>query len=394
MRVVVSQPVHQHSYQVALAAQEEGWLENFSTLLYRTGRGLSSPRILALLPTTAARQMDRLWRKRYHSELDPDLVDTHTLLGIFAFACRSIPIAGGTLQRQIFLMFDRVIASDLEQTSPDVVHGFEGTSLHTLRTARRVGAKAVLDVAGSAENYLRVLALSKSSTSHVPYGRLLLERSAADVLLAPSTTVIEGLSRAGIRDDRIVLCPFGVDVQRFRPGPGLRDGCRFLFVGKIGLRKGVPLLLKAWEGAVDRMPDAELILVGPTDSTGTNLLKHLPSRARWIGQVPRHAVHELFRSSDVFVLPSFAEGSALVTYEAMASGLPIITTKETGSVAKDGTHGRILSAGDLDGLIGALREIYASQEKREAWGAAARALIEDRFTWDHYRRRIRQVWSR
>lgn len=393
MRIHVSQPVHQHAYQVALAAQDQGWLEGLSTMIYRTGRGPSSERIMALMPYKVRRRMDQAWLKRYHPSLNPAWVRTHSYLGSIATVARWVPLATHKAQRATFRLFDRVVAGEIEHGSgADVVHAFEGTALHTLRTARRIGARAVLDVAGSAENYIDILQASGVRTSEVPYARLLCEREVADLLIAPSEAVIDGLLRAGATEDRIALCPFGVDVQRFAPGPKVEGRCRFLFVGQIGIRKGVPLLLEAWSAAATTLPDAELILVGEVDEVGARLVRHLPPKVRWLGSVPRHEVHELFHHSDVFVFPSYAEGSALVTYEAMASGLPLITTVQTGSVAVDGEHGRVLPAAARDDLVDAIRELYVSPYRRKEWGTAARAAMVANFTWEHYRERLRRVW--
>ena len=96
----------------------------------------------------------------------------------------------------------------------------------------------------------------------------------------------------------------------------------------------------------------------------------------------------LFRSASAFVLPSLAEGSALVTYMAMASALPVIVTEDAGSVATDGREGWIVPSRDVEALKAKILHLYEHRAQGAEMGAAGRKLIEDRYTWRHYHRRI------
>jgi glycosyltransferase involved in cell wall biosynthesis len=111
----------------------------------------------------------------------------------------------------------------------------------------------------------------------------------------------------------------------------------------VGLRKGAPYLLEA------------LRRIGPKRLDPSRLEKYTDV-AEFMGAVPRNQVPELFRWADVFVLPSIVEGSATVTYEALLTGIPVITTPNAGSIVRDGTDGMIVPVRDSLALANAIEQ--------------------------------------
>jgi glycosyltransferase involved in cell wall biosynthesis len=97
--------------------------------------------------------------------------------------------------------------------------------------------------------------------------------------------------------------------------------------------------------------------------------KLLPYRevATFLGPVPRPAMAGLYGWADLFVLPSLFEGSATVTYEALATGVPVVCTPNTGSIVREGVDGTIVPAGSLEALEDALAAVA---EGRLAWPEA------------------------
>ncbi|MHB8471105.1 MAG: glycosyltransferase, partial [Gaiellaceae bacterium] len=109
---------------------------------------------------------------------------------------------------------------------------------------------------------------------------------------------------------------------------------------------------------------------------------------RWVGQLPRDEVRCLYGISDVFAFPSRIEGSALVTYEAMASALPVVTTVQSGSVVRDGVDGFLIEPRDVAALKMRLRVLHDDPQLRRTYGESGRRLIVSQYTWAHYRQRI------
>ena len=116
---------------------------------------------------------------------------------------------------------------------------------------------------------------------------------------------------------------------------------------------------------------------------GQSVCRHL----NFLGRIPRTEMAREFAAADVFVLPSLAEGSAEVTYEALACGLPVVTTRAAGSVVRDGIEGRLVPERDAATLAAAIVEIVDDREKRDRMAAAARERAKE-FTWERYGERL------
>ena len=178
--------------------------------------------------------------------------------------------------------------------------------------------------------------------------RRLRDIELADRILVPSEHIAGELVRHGTPRERIGVVPYAADTRRFVPDPGKTHGaaCTFLFAGGITQRKGIKYLLEAWR--LIKRPGWRLQLLGalPAD---TGPLRPYLDEVEWLGRFPHAEVPARMASADVFVFPSLFEGSAVVTYEAMACGLPCIVTAEAGSVARHGRDGLIVPARDVRG---------------------------------------------
>lgn len=386
--VVVAHPGRQHTYETVRAAQAHGVLRQFATGVYLSelshlGRGLARlsrfPRCSALV-TVATRRFDPV--------IESSKVVSFPFHQLVARLARPVPYAA-EINRWADRRCDARIARWLAQLepSPALVHGFEGGALATFRSARAADSRVVLDVPGAHEYAQAVLAEEGARVAPVALTRRVhAERELADLLLAPSEFVRACLVENGVAPERIALVPYGVDIERFAPAGERDDGVfRVLFVGFVSHRKGFRYLLEAWRRLA--LPRAELVVVGGADGYGRSLLARCPS-CTWLGNVPRSAVHECFARSDVFVLPSLCEGSALVTYEAMASAIPVVTTPNSGSVVRDGTDGLLVPPRDVDGLCEAIEHLYRHPGPRREMGAQARAHVESSYTWAHYADRL------
>ena len=218
----------------------------------------------------------------------------------------------------------------------------------------------------------------------------------AETVVALSDQVrSELIEFAGIPDSKIAVIPPGVDAQRFRPRSGgeanrLRVACGMggqddrlllLFVGEIrSNRKNLDLVLET----VLRDEDLVLAVIGSTDrSPYLEMASRLDisERVHFLGQ--RSDVAELMPGADCFVFPTHYEPFGLVITEAMACGLPVITTRHAGAacVIADKIDGFLISDGkDIDGMIEALSNLKDSL-RRNGIASAARKKAET-LGWD------------
>lgn len=154
---------------------------------------------------------------------------------------------------------------------------------------------------------------------------------------------------------------------------------RALFVGIDFTLKGGDVLLEAWPMVRKHVPDAELIIAGPTRKPR----RELPSGVSWIGWVDRTRLASLYRSASVFVLPSLFDAYPLVLLEAMGHGLPCIGTSCCGipEMIDDGVTGRLVPRYESEPLAEALIELFTNPDKTAAMGRAAHASVLRERRW-------------
>ena len=217
------------------------------------------------------------------------------------------------------------------------------------------------------------------------YQRLMAEEPhLADACIAASGFTARTLIEQGIEADRIRVIPYGVDLERFRPGaPPPERPFRVLFVGQFVQRKGLSYLLEAWRRLA--LPNAELVLAGRGNMDRTLLTRYDGSYVQR-ERVTDDELRELYRTSHVFCMPSLAEGFGLVYLEALASGTPIIGTPNTGAadVVQEGVEGFLVGIRDVDALAARLRWCYDHPAELAAMRVRARARAE-RLSWSAFR---------
>ena len=148
---------------------------------------------------------------------------------------------------------------------------------------------------------------------------------------------------------------------------------RALFVGVDFTVKGGHVLLEAWPIVRERVPDAELIIAGPTQEPKTGL----PPGVSWMGWVDRTRLASLYQSASVFVLPSLFEAWGHVLLEAMGHGLPCVGTSccAMSEIIEEGVSGRLVPRYESEPLAEALIELLTDPAKTATMGHAAHANV-------------------
>lgn len=204
----------------------------------------------------------------------------------------------------------------------------------------------------------------------------------ANVWQAISQRIARGIAERGISESRIAAVPNAVDVVRFRPVERDSQGpVRFLFIGRLVAPKNLFRLLDAFALLLATHPHARLRLVGggPLE---TALRQHasalgLGANVEFLGH--RSDVETLLAEADVGVLPSTVEGLSNTLLECMASALPMIASRVSGSedLVRPGVNGWLFEPEDVEGLAACLRDAASlSPDQRRALGRQARMTIE------------------
>lgn len=304
------------------------------------------------------------------------------------------------------LMADQLWSKWMPRCS--VFHGWMGQSLACLMAAKKAGAMTLIENAGRHPGHFHRASWEECDRFSVPQKdrspllpaalirRMKREYEICDAIAVPSTVAHESFAEFGYTKKAVVIFP-GVDHHYFSPRPAKTANAVFraCFVGRVELAKGAGYLLQAWKQL--HLANAELVLAGEIRQEMKALLKtHADSSVRTVGVLTALELAELYRSSDLFAFPSVNEGLAQVLLEAMASGLPLVTTRLAGGgdCVADGKEGFIVAERDVDRTAEAILWCYEHRDEARAMGLAARARIESQFTLDHYSQRMIALYRR
>lgn len=299
---------------------------------------------------------------------------------------------------------DMRAAAGLRTGRFDLFHGWSGECLRALREARRRGIPSVMEIPTWHRNKGKQKpAVTKSERERAAAGfprslwnsmlisrqRVMAEYDLVSLILVLSHCAADTFRAAGFSEDKLFYLPRGVDTERFTPAEKPPEIFRAIFLGALKKRKGVHTLLEAWHRL--NLKNAELLLVGFLhDEIKESLARYGNDSVRVIGFCAEP--EKLLRTATVHIFPSTCEGSAKVTFEAAAAGLPQITTYESGDAVVDGETGCVIPCEDVDALCGAIERLHGSPETVLRMGAAARQRMVSLFTWDHFRRRLLEAY--
>lgn len=227
------------------------------------------------------------------------------------------------------------------------------------------------------------------------FERLSQEPNLANGWVVASSFTARTLADNGVPLEKIRVVPYGVDTSAFtkrQQHPDKNAPFRVVFIGSLIQRKGLSYLLDAVRQLHSRNIQVTLCGRGFVDTDLIDHYKELDIEVK-IG-LPRDELVQLVHQCDVFVLPSLVEGFAHVIVEAMACGLPIITTDHTcgPDVITEGEQGFIVPIRDVAALADRLEWGMDNREELAAMGdnAAEQATL---FTWERFRAGVRAAYG-
>ncbi|HWA32644.1 MAG TPA: glycosyltransferase family 4 protein [Cyclobacteriaceae bacterium] len=228
------------------------------------------------------------------------------------------------------------------------------------------------------------------------FSRMIEEAESFDYVLSPSQFVTKSYAARGFDASRIFTLPFGVDLNAFESRNQEKKKFRVIYVAQITPRKGHIDLLNAW--SMMKLPtlEAELIFVGHIDPVMKPILKKFEGTYTYAGTVPRSRLVELYNASSVFVMPSLEEGCSYAPLEAMACGLPVILTENTGSgeLVDHGKEGFIIPIRRPDLIADYLTQLYDHAGMRTAMALAAVHRAKEGFGWNSYAVHILSMYNK
>jgi alpha-maltose-1-phosphate synthase len=294
------------------------------------------------------------------------------------------------------------LARTLDPDRVDILDALAGTGLEAGRRLRRAGRpwicnrgsthilaqKALLE-----EEHRRWSAPAPDFTRGID--RCLDEYAECDALIVPSRFVSRSFVEHGVAADKLHVCPYGVDLAMFAPQPKADDRFRAIFVGAYSLRKGIGDFFAAVRPFVTRRL-CEAWLVGTPAPEARDVLARNADIARDQGVQPRARLAWYYSQASVLILPSIEEGLALVLAQAMACGVPVIASANTGAddLLEDGVEGFIVPARDPSAISRRLEWMLDNPHGRQRMAAAAQRRVRELGGWDAFARRSREVYRR
>jgi glycosyltransferase involved in cell wall biosynthesis len=184
-----------------------------------------------------------------------------------------------------------------------------------------------------------------------------------------------------------------VDLSEFRPASKADSIFRVIFVGIASIEKGIGHLLRAVEPLVKKR-HCELWLVGSIDSAARHVLNRYRSLFVYKGVCPRRELWRLYSQASVLVLASVQEGFGLVQAQAMACGIPVIATTNTGAedLFTDGVEGFIVPIRSPEAIREKLEWMIANPVLRKRMAEAALERVKSLGGWNRYGERVESVY--
>lgn len=282
----------------------------------------------------------------------------------------------------------KILIDSLRELKPDLVHASLTLSPLDFVLPEICQELNLPLVATFHTPYARKGAKLKSGTQYLAYQLYSPFLANYDRVIVFSEIQRELLARMGVSPSQVAVIPNGVDEQKYSPGTSnlksqFNDKHIFVYQGRIALEKNVEALLRAWQKA-NMGPDCKLLIVGDGPlRTSLEPFYDSESGIIWLGFVADEQRRiEILRGSDVFILPSLAEGLSLSLLEAMACGVACIATDV-------GADGEVLEGGagivvnpqrvktELQTLLPLLRE---HKDFTSSLGRNARARIVEKYT--------------
>ncbi len=292
--------------------------------------------------------------------------------------------------------FDRRVAHRLTEIRPNVVYTYETAANQTFANARKLGITTIYEKDSSYWKWVNAL-FAEEAERNPEFANLLgslddsvrhlewkeEELRLADHVIVPSELVRSSLAGV-VPDERIHVLPFGAPEIRPLTQFNLDSShpLKVLFVGNLGQHKGIGYLLEAMDMVGTQV---ELTLVGRRIRPNARV-DEACRHWRWHESLPHAQVLDAMQQADVLVLPSLSEGCALVVLEALACGLPVIVTPNTGSLAFvcDRREGFVVPICNAQAIAERLEVLHRDREMLAEMSRRAQVTAAEN-SWENYR---------
>ena len=368
-KIIVAHPGRQHSFRVAEALERNGILYRYATTVYDKDTSLAMRIVKHVLRGNNLRRANNRKMVLVPDEKVIQFCEWEGLLLLLVQRFDHKRRLAVWMNDHISARFQKKLARYIIRNDVGVVISYDTNSSVLFDVLRKKAPSVIriIDDAAPNRNYLCEIfkKLSEESgefkktyesfryLSDSKYAERFGEESRkADLHIVPSSFSMQSLAYNGIERDRVILAPYGVNQTFFKPlEKDYSSSLKILYVGEIDQRKGVAQILQAAKRL--HKEKIEFKLVGPIRENYSNLFIPYRPYVQFLGRKDFEELYELYGRSHIFVFPSMADSFGLVLLEALASGLPVIASRNCAGpdVVTEGYNGFLIDAGNTEQLV-------------------------------------------
>lgn len=402
VRVLVAHPSQQHSYQLASALKLNDELGLYATTFYDSPRSITR----MVSHVLKGRMQRRAKGRRCENLEDSDVFQCCELLCLIKLFCMHVPFAKKFYLPVRYFTADRFakkIARLAIKEKFDAVITFDDTSPILFETLKNEAPEIVRILDMSAANTLFMRDIYDKDISMQPafasklrkersvvWDSVLIDRTsreleAAQYYLCASQFVVSSLEFSGIAPENCFICRYGVDSEQFSFSKRVVEEdrpVRFVYVGGTKEFKGISYLLDAFMEIDPR--DATLTVVGE-NNLDRPLLQKYKGTIEFVGSIVHSDMPNELSKYDVMIFPSLGDGFGLAMTEGLASGLPVVGSKNSAApdLIREGEEGCIIPIQSKEAIVNAVAYFVKNKDAIPTMSIKARKLAES-MSWDSY----------
>lgn len=393
-----------HAQNIALALREARALDAFVTGLRWRRDGLAA-RVIATLPQRFSLPALRQFERRSVDCIDDPLVHSYPFWEVLRTGASHFgsPIWADRAWERLSHRLDGLVARRYVPHT-EAVQGFEYTSLRTFERARQEGVARILHLPSlDSRSFREIQDREKRAWPELRspqdayfdavferrYERRQREIALADLIVTNSRLTARSHIAAGAPADKVITVPLAgpSPIAAVKNKGGKADGPLIvLWAGPFSLRKGAHYMMEAWRGLAAGAV-ARLDVYGSV-TVPSRVLTPRMDNIKFHGSVPRAQLFEAYQKADVLVFPTLSDGFGMVVTEALAHGLPVITTDQAGAADLiNSDNGLIVPAADAEALKEAL--VWCLDNRPQLMQMRHHALATSRNRqWSDFRREL------
>jgi glycosyltransferase involved in cell wall biosynthesis len=286
----------------------------------------------------------------------------------------------------------------------DIFHVRSGSGGGAIDKAKKEGIKVVVDHSAVHPAFMEKQLRDEYHRNGIYFNmgitfpfwqKVLTDCNSADCLLVNSNFVKDTFITYGYDSNRIKVVYLGVrkDFWGLKKNYCMDSKIKILFSGNFSVLKGMEYILKALQELDKRRINYEMIVVGSyaeaKDVIGKYHLKHL----HLVGHVLQDELSVFLSNSDIYLFPSLCDGCASSGMEAMAAGLPVIVTRESGLPVNNGENGVVIPSKNVEAIVDAIIQLSQNDVLRKNMGIAAANTIANNYTWEQYAQKVVHIYG-